>query len=50
MESTGSVFVLESEGVVLVAKGCRVLGKVLGELRRRLGKPLAEPNRDEESA
>jgi hypothetical protein len=30
--------------------GCRVLGKVLGELTRRLGKPLVKPNPGPESA
>jgi hypothetical protein len=30
--------------------GCRVLGKVLEELTRRLGKPLVKPNSAQESA
>ena len=30
--------------------GCRVLGKVLGEITRRLEKPLVKPNSGQESA
>jgi hypothetical protein len=37
-------------GVVLLENGYRVLGKVLGELTGRLGKPLVKLNSGEKSA